>query len=349
MKKSAVLIVSLYVTTQLIACTMIPVQIPPNPAAQPTSTETLSRQAVSTRPTPTDSSTPTPSPTRAANPVLTQPVRTPPARVITELADESPAESAPCDRAAPGRPIDITIPDNSIFHPGQPFTKTWRLQNIGTCTWNPEYVFVWFSGERFDALGINPLAHPVAPGQNVDISIDMRAPDTAGVHQSNWKISSPSGQLFGLGPNGDAPIWVRIVVVEPDTPAPVLSLTPASTPVVYISGQAGLGVDESLDVDMNLTSTGENADLLFSLNGNGLHQLAPQNGSLIGGFGPGQPTLPDCQPASLQGGVVNLDTVAVGDYACIRTNLGLPGWIHLVDLNLLDHRLTLEILVWSTP
>ena len=30
---------------------------------------------------------------------------------------------------------DLTAPDGSSFAPGAAFTKTWRLMNIGTCTW----------------------------------------------------------------------------------------------------------------------------------------------------------------------------------------------------------------------
>ena len=34
---------------------------------------------------------------------------------------------------------DVTVPDGTQFAPGEVFTKTWRLKNIGTCTWTPDY------------------------------------------------------------------------------------------------------------------------------------------------------------------------------------------------------------------
>ena len=30
---------------------------------------------------------------------------------------------------------DVTVPDGARYDPNAAFTKTWRLRNIGTCTW----------------------------------------------------------------------------------------------------------------------------------------------------------------------------------------------------------------------
>ena len=43
---------------------------------------------------------------------------------------------------------DLTAPDGAAFAPGAAFTKTWRLANIGTCTWTSAYNLVW-AGWRF--------------------------------------------------------------------------------------------------------------------------------------------------------------------------------------------------------
>ncbi|HGJ66308.1 TPA: hypothetical protein ENS27_13160, partial [bacterium] len=34
---------------------------------------------------------------------------------------------------------DVTVPDGTSFAPGAAFIKTWRLKNIGTCTWTGKY------------------------------------------------------------------------------------------------------------------------------------------------------------------------------------------------------------------
>jgi len=43
---------------------------------------------------------------------------------------------------------DVTVASNSPFPPGVSFTKTWRLQNIGTCTWTTSYSLVYYGYER---------------------------------------------------------------------------------------------------------------------------------------------------------------------------------------------------------
>ena len=53
-----------------------------------------------------------------------------------------------------------TIPDRSDFEVGESFTKTWRLENTGTCTWNTSYRLKFASGDQmavqqseFDPVG----------------------------------------------------------------------------------------------------------------------------------------------------------------------------------------------------
>ena len=50
---------------------------------------------------------------------------------------------------------DLTAPDGSAFAPDTVFTKTWRLKNVGTCTWNTSYKVLWVGG---DQIGVEPLA-----------------------------------------------------------------------------------------------------------------------------------------------------------------------------------------------
>jgi len=137
----------------------------------------------------------------------------------------SSAPTAICDLAAAGVPIDISIPDDTPLLPGQPFTKVWRLQNVGGCTWTREYTVALFSGEGMGAQAILPVPGDVPPGQTVEISVDMVAPQMPGKHQGNWKLRNPSNNWFGIGPNGSAPFWVRIVVKQPP-PTAILTIPP---------------------------------------------------------------------------------------------------------------------------
>src|ERR1043165_3233543 len=73
---------------------------------------------------------------------------------------------------------DLSAPDGSSFAPGTAFTKTWRLMNIGTCTWRTSYSLVWVGGEVMNAPLSSKLPVSVAPGQMVDISINLVTPKT---------------------------------------------------------------------------------------------------------------------------------------------------------------------------
>ncbi|HEU0296915.1 MAG TPA: NBR1-Ig-like domain-containing protein, partial [Anaerolineales bacterium] len=109
---------------------------------------------------------------------------------------------------------DVTVSDGTYFPSGAPFTKTWRLQNIGTCTWTTSYSLGYYSGEQMGAVSSVNLPRQVAPGEMVDISLNMIAPQTGGYHDGTWIMRDASSVRFGVGPNANMPIWVTIYVVE---------------------------------------------------------------------------------------------------------------------------------------
>ena len=108
--------------------------------------------------------------------------------------------------------VSETIPDGTNFNPGQTFTKTWTIRNAGTCEWNSNYDVVFISGDAMSAPASQQLTSgTVAPGQSVVISIDFKAPNSAGTHRGNFKLRNASGVLFGIGTK-DGPFWVEIDV-----------------------------------------------------------------------------------------------------------------------------------------
>ncbi|HTX90682.1 MAG TPA: NBR1-Ig-like domain-containing protein [Anaerolineales bacterium] len=132
-----------------------------------------------------------------------------------------PSATTVCDS---GKFISETIPDGTTENPGASFTKTWRLKNVGGCTWTSSYAVVFDSGATLNAAASVPLSGNVAPGQEVDISVPMQAPTTPGTYTGNWKLRNDSGVLFGLGAsNGD--FWVKINV-----PAPTATATSSGGP-----------------------------------------------------------------------------------------------------------------------
>jgi hypothetical protein len=107
---------------------------------------------------------------------------------------------------------DVTIPDGSPMGPGEVFTKTWRLQNRGTCTWTSDYMLVFASGDPMGGTTAVRLPGRVAPGQTVDVSVTLTAPNSNGRQVGYWMLRNPSGQVFGYGENANKAFYVDIRV-----------------------------------------------------------------------------------------------------------------------------------------
>lgn len=175
--------------------------------------------AATTEALPSDTSippslTPLPSATSTATPTATYFVPTVMPTYYPTATWKPPTPTAtaiPCNWAQFVR--DITVPDGTVFAPGQAFTKTWRLRNIGSCTWKPNYSLVFHSGDRMHTYSTVPLNATVYPGNSVDVSIELVAPSQPGQYRSYWMLSTASGHLFGIGANADRPFWVDIQVV----------------------------------------------------------------------------------------------------------------------------------------
>jgi hypothetical protein len=134
-----------------------------------------------------------------------------PATQVISATSTPTATQGVCDQA--GFEKDVTIPDNTTLDAGEEFTKTWQLRNDGTCTWNSNYAIVF---ERGDAMGGPASAQltsaPIAPGETVDVSLDLTAPESPGTYQGYWKLRNPAGQVFGLGTDGEKEFWVKIKI-----------------------------------------------------------------------------------------------------------------------------------------
>ncbi len=199
------------------------------PSATPTSTPTRTPSATPTR-TPSATPTRTPSATPSSTPTRT-PSATPTPSVVA-----MPTMDVSCNRAL--FVADVTIQDYAVLHAGEAFTKTWRIRNVGTCTWTTAYRLVFVRGEKMSAPDFITLPVDVLPGQSIDLSVNLVAPVTPGRHQGYWQLQSADGKMFGVGPAGAAPIWVRIrvsAVPVPFTSTAVPSLetpTPISTSIV---------------------------------------------------------------------------------------------------------------------
>jgi hypothetical protein len=162
-------------------------------ASQPTATQTLP-------PTATPTQEPTATPTNTSTATLVPP---------TNTAQPPTPTPVPCNIATFVQ--DMTIPDGTEFEPNQSFTKTWRLKNVGTCTWQTSYDIVFMRGDRMDG-GTTDLTTVVRPRETTDISVTLRSPGSEGKYTGYWALRDNNGVIFGIGQLGDKAFWVNINV-----------------------------------------------------------------------------------------------------------------------------------------
>jgi len=92
--------------------------------------------------------------------------------------------------------VDVNIPDNTEMTAGQDFVKTWKVKNDGGCAWGAGYGLVF--GEYEDRMSgqPTPLTTVVAVGQEVEVSVNFKAPTEAGVYLSAWQMANDKGTPF---------------------------------------------------------------------------------------------------------------------------------------------------------
>ena len=174
---------------------------------------------------------PTPTPTKGSDSAVKQPA---PTATPTEVIGEGPAVGAASGSAGtgntqPARPtgctdnaalIGETVDDDTLFRQGDIFLKTWRLRNVGSCAWDSNYKLIFVHGDRLGGETPRPIP-PAAPGETVEVSLDLTAPYQGGQFTSRYLIENASGQRFGI--NGNGLFWAQIrvnFITPPGAPAP---------------------------------------------------------------------------------------------------------------------------------
>ena len=118
---------------------------------------------------------------------------------------------------------DVSYPDGALVAPGQRFTKTWELQNVGSVVWEgrllrcmDEDILVYSrTGEQLQlAVPLRPAARQLLipttlPGQAVQLSMDFTAPSSPGSVLSYWKTTFADGRLCFPAAHG---VWVKVQV-----------------------------------------------------------------------------------------------------------------------------------------
>lgn len=167
--------------------------------------------ALAASPTPSITNTPAISPTqRATNTPLLTNTPLPGVPSATPFAISTPAgtQSAACDNAI--GIADVTYPDGSEVIAGAPFIKTWRVKNLGPCTWDQDYSLIFGWGGVDTNWNTTPPSYFTAivlPGETLEISVTLRAPTTAGNYAASFRLHNDKGYNFG-------PVQTVVVTVK---------------------------------------------------------------------------------------------------------------------------------------
>lgn len=160
------------------------------------------------------STSPTPQPTTV--PVILQTQTSPttvPSQVLTPASPTSASAAKPdpacIDKAAFYG--DVTIPDNTLLKMNTEFVKTWKIRNAGTCVWGDGYKLVFARGQILGGPPSSPLPS-AAPGELIDVSVNLESPSQGGTYIGDWQFENPSGKRFGVNSGGVDFIFVIIRV-----------------------------------------------------------------------------------------------------------------------------------------
>jgi hypothetical protein len=150
----------------------------------------------------------------------------------------------PCNSATA---IDITVPDYTNFSLNQTFNKTWRLRNVGVCTWNTGYRLAFYSGNSLNAPAYVYLPHSVAPGGTVDVTVPMQAPASYGTYTGKWGIYTDANYFFGS-------VWVTITAGSVVSPS--FAVSSVTYAIDHVSQAITCVGNATFNVQANITTNG---------------------------------------------------------------------------------------------
>jgi ABC-type amino acid transport substrate-binding protein len=177
----------------------------------------------------------------------------------------------PINPASPSTPVPTAVPppcvDSLVFiqhltledrnmtvfatmNPGQAFTKSWRVGNVGTCAWNSSYSVNFVQG-NVDAARMGGTAtkieRVVQRNDTYDLQIQLYAPIVPGTYQAWWEMRNAQGVALGQR------LSVGIQVPPPATPTPLPTQT--SVPGINFSvDRTSIKAGERVALAWNVTN-----------------------------------------------------------------------------------------------
>ena len=159
---------------------------------------------------------------------------TPTPRPPTPTATPTPTETAvPTPTCVDDLALveHLTFDDQDMVEPptlrrGSRFNKSWRVQNTGTCTWDPGYSVAYVEGNQVgaDMDGAPIVLHgETAPSETYDLEVRLTAPREPGLYQGFWQMRNAAGVYFG----DRLPVAIQVLPLP--TPGPTDTPRPATT------------------------------------------------------------------------------------------------------------------------
>ncbi|MBI3914635.1 MAG: transporter substrate-binding domain-containing protein [Chloroflexi bacterium] len=174
----------------------------------------------------------------------------------TPVVGQAPATAAPVPACIDGLAFvqHLTLEENltvlTTLNPSQPFTKGWRVRNVGTCGWDPSFSLNFSQGiagaARMGGVPMN-LTRSVPPGETYDLQVQLTAPILPGAYQAWWAMRNAQGVPFGQV------VYVGIQVPAPVTPTPPATQTPAAG-ISFSTDRTSIQAGESVVLNWNVTN-----------------------------------------------------------------------------------------------
>ena len=264
----------------------------------------------------------------------TQATLTPIVTIAPTNTDSVPtATEEPCDVA--GFVRDVTIEDGTGMMPGTSFTKTWRVINEGACTWTRDYEIVFDKGDSMDgATSVKITTGNVQPGTQLDISVNLVAPDLPGTYRGTWQLRNANGVIFTI--DG---YWVEIEVLAPEV----------------FSSKSNFKVEQTYlaDLDSGDSPPVDIEDFLFRVVSNTDKRLVPKNSALFALMSKEEPSYGKCNEAEKKSDDIVITKDLVNLWVCFETNEGRLGNFKILSLTPTDvsesQILELDYTTWDLP
>jgi uncharacterized protein YkwD len=130
---------------------------------------------------------------------------------------------------------DVTIQDDTQVRANEKFTKTWELQNTGTCPWI-NYKLTFAAGDQMGA----PLSAPIpdtVSNEKVQVSVELTAPTANGAYTGYFTLHNSNDKIIPIGV--EQTFWVKVVVGGTTVVSTASGASPTQSGTITTGGSGG--------------------------------------------------------------------------------------------------------------